>query len=193
MRKLIGLAGPKGVGKTTTATWIRTTFGEFQQLAFATPIKEMLVTMGVPIEYIYGNKKDKVVPELGVTGRSLQFTLGTKWGRDTVSKNHWVNIAGMKVDSIINSVIFDDVRMENEAEMIRSLGGIVIELTRDGVDYTNENETETRLPPHLRDFTVDLSKELTPPDTLGYQGWKSAIGWIIQTAGDISKYSLASA
>ena len=75
---LIGLAGHKGVGKTTMAHWIGGLWGEpksYEILSLAKPIKDMLAVI-IPKLYIY-EEKEKQIPGFpeGVTARQLmQYT-----------------------------------------------------------------------------------------------------------------------
>ena len=129
--RLIALTGPKGVGKSTYAKFIAGENGVV--LSFASPLKEMLRTI-VDDAYIYGNKKGEVIPHLGVTGRFCLQTLGTEWGRMTVNNDIWVNCMRKKLTEAFfdeyHPVIIDDLRFENEADLIHELDGEVWELDR---------------------------------------------------------------
>jgi len=139
MSKLIALTGPKGVGKSTYAKFIAGENGIV--ISFATPIKQMLTAIAGQ-EYIYGTKKNAVVPHLGVTGRFLMQTLGTEWGRETIDQDIWVNsVRRMLTKSFFGEyspVIIDDLRFENEAKMVRDMGGEVWEVERKG--FIPEND-----------------------------------------------------
>lgn len=129
--RLIALTGPKGVGKSTYAKFMAGENGVV--LSFATPLKTMLRTIADDA-YIYGAKKNEVIPHLGVTGRYCLQTLGTEWGRMTVNKDIWVNCMRNKLTKALfdeyHPVIIDDLRFENEAKLVHELDGEVWELDR---------------------------------------------------------------
>ncbi len=140
--QLIGLTGLKQSGKSTTAD-ILVRDGTFARKSFATPIKSMLATMGVlPHEM---DDKEKVIPRFNRSPRQMMQTLGTEWGRKCVDDNHWVNIAKRDAfRTLANgySVVFDDVRFDNEAQMIRDLGGTVWQIIRTKQQATDPHVSE---------------------------------------------------
>lgn len=141
--RLIGLAAPKGMGKTTFAQKIG---GEI--LSLATPIKHMLELI-VPRIYIY-EEKEKQIPGFpdGITSRVLMQRLGTEFGREC-HPEIWVNIAKVEANRRLKAyeatglesarVIIDDIRFKNEADMIHELGGEVWKLKREG--YSAKEDT----------------------------------------------------
>ena len=150
--KLIGLTGPKGVGKSTYACSLTGFWGEV--MSFAEPLRQMAEQI-VPRDYLTENKEE-VIPWLGVTGRQILQTLGTEWGR-ALDSQIWVKIAEdhlAKNDS--SPIIFDDVRFPNEAEMIRKRGGQVWRLARAGVENTDTHSSEDGIPDNLIDRHIEL-------------------------------------
>lgn len=133
--RLIGLTGPKGVGKTTFANKIGG-----QIFSLAEPIKDMLKVIINP-KYVYNDKEAQIpgFPE-GITGRKLLQSLGTEWGRNHFPQI-WINPTREKLLDLISAskatgtyarAIVDDIRFNNEAEMIKELDGEVWLLQRDG-------------------------------------------------------------
>ena len=90
--KIIGLCGPKGVGKSTYAK----SFEGAANLSFATPIKEMLKVILPHPAWL--EKKEEPIPGFpdGITIRHMLQQLGTSFGRETVYTNIWVDIAMRK-------------------------------------------------------------------------------------------------
>ena len=129
--KLIALCGHKGVGKSTYASFLAGSNGHV--FSFATPLKSMLTAV-FPNEYVL-NKKDEKIPYFDVTARYLLQTLGTEWGREMVDQNIWIKLLRVRLidhlnDSAVTPLVVDDLRFDNEAEMIRELGGEVWQLGR---------------------------------------------------------------
>ena len=81
-------------------------------------------------------------------------SLGTQWGRDLVDPGLWLRATMDQVDKIADRfTVIDDVRFDNEAEAIRSRGGYVIEVERDGLRYDSTIPSETGVSVHLIDRT----------------------------------------
>ncbi len=148
---IIGLSGPATVGKSTVAKRLRGIFGGEIQ-SFASNIRTALYVMGLEVNY-----EDKEAPIYkDKSTRDLMKSLGTEWGRDSVGPNIWVDLLMERIDrSGSNVAIIDDVRFPNEAQAIRNRGGIVIELSRDGIGYTGDHATELGLDDSMVDAKVD--------------------------------------
>ena len=134
--KLIGITGKAGSGKDTIANYLRLEHG-FIQYAFATPIKRAIATMlDMEIKELFSRTaKEEIIDFIGKSPRFLAQTLGTEWGRDLVHKDIWVILAKrfydiQSVDPYIKGIVIADVRFDNEAEWIKSEGGIIIEVSR---------------------------------------------------------------
>jgi len=129
---LVGLAGLDGSGKTTAAQTLID--AGWHRVKFAAPIKEMIRVIGMTDRHIEGDLKDIPCDILGGrTPRHAMQTLGTEWGRDLVYTDLWVDIARRKITLAMAAgvnVVVDDVRFEDEASMIRDLGGVIVGIKR---------------------------------------------------------------
>lgn len=131
-RLIVGLTGAAGAGKTTLAKHLVDHHG-FTRTRFAEPLKAMLRVMGLTAEQVDGAEKEAPADLLeGATPRYAMQTLGTEWGRVLIGPDLWVKAWTQLVGSIIGPVVVDDVRFENEVEMIRRLGGTVVRIDRPG-------------------------------------------------------------
>lgn len=134
---LVGISGRMHSGKTTAS--LKLVRDGWVPLSFAGPLKAMADTLlyeaGVSpnrIEFLRANKQEQI-ESLGCSMRYLLQTLGTEWGRRYIDRDIWVNVSRRQIQKLLNigkSVVIDDVRFENEASMIRELGGLVIHLRR---------------------------------------------------------------
>lgn len=163
-KRIIGLAGPKGVGKSTFASNL--VFEYYQEgldslvrvMSFATPLKQMLGCI-VHEDYIKEDK-ERIIPHLGVSARYCLQTLGTEWGRNTISNDIWVNLAKHRIEESPEQIfIIDDVRFDNEARMILDMGGEVWNLSRDGIGGADGHVSEAGISKNLITKEVDLSEK----------------------------------
>jgi len=147
MTKIIGITGLAGSGKSTIADILEFDFG-FVRVKMAGPLKSMLRAIGLGDAEIEGDLKTKPCALLGgVTPRHAMQTLGTEWGRNCIHPNLWVDLWGEDVCSALDygapGVVCDDVRFANEAAKVRSFGGEIWGVSRDGVlPGTHSSETE---------------------------------------------------
>lgn len=143
--RLIGLAGYKGSGKSTAAKYLREEKG-FRVVPMASVLKDMLATFGLSERQIHGDLKEEPDPGIlcGKSPRWAMQTLGTEWGRELIGDDVWIRAWWAKVereaaycDSVsprpgMLKACCDDVRFANEAEFIRSKGGIIAMIERPG-------------------------------------------------------------
>lgn len=131
--RLIGLTGKARSGKDTVAGMLQSTFG-FKTIAFAKPLKEGLKTMlGLTEEHVNGSLKEVVIEDFGKSPRQMLQTLGTEWGREAVHDLIWLTVARRQVNVWLEqgyNVAITDVRFENEAEMVRKMGGQIWHIHR---------------------------------------------------------------
>jgi hypothetical protein len=143
---IVGLSGYAGAGKSTAATEL-VAMG-YQRRKFAAPLKNMmralLLAQGADAaereRMIEGDLKE--VPTVYLNGQTPRYamqTLGTDWGRALISESLWADAA---VRDVTGHAVFDDVRFDNEAEAIRSRGGVIIEIRRPGVGPVNNHVSE---------------------------------------------------
>lgn len=131
---IIGLTGRKRHGKDTVGEILARKY-TFERVSFADPLKRGLkVMLDLSEREVNGELKETPIGWLdGITPRYLMQTLGTEWGRKRVAKHLWTTLAGHRIHALDNSgtpVVVTDVRFEDEAGMIRHLGGIVLHIER---------------------------------------------------------------
>lgn len=156
--KIIGLCGPKGVGKTQTANAIVNSYLgkgiDAQLMSFATPIKHVAKCLFPDIGE-YG--KEQTMPHANrispffKTPRSTYQFIGTELFRN-LNKDFWIEIIKLRLDELaddnVEVIVIDDVRFDNEVKFICdfSKASLVYRVTRPGVNYTNEHDSERLTP-----------------------------------------------
>ena len=133
-RPIIGFAGRQTAGKSLAAITLKSS--GFKRMAFADPIKEALMAMGLTHEQLYGAEKELPSDILGgQTPRHAMRSLGD-WGRQTYGHDFYVRIMRSKIMQmpIDQRIAIEDVRYRNEADLIHSFGGSVVLIRREGAD-----------------------------------------------------------
>lgn len=139
MKKLIGLTGRAGSGKSTVAKMIESHFFDedfCSTWSLAYPMKIMLKSAGLfPEDVLFGPSELRSTPHpvLGFTARHALQTLGTSWGRGLHS-DIWIHLTINGCKNYAGISIISDVRFLNEAHAIREAGGEVWMLTRGGLE-----------------------------------------------------------
>lgn len=133
----IGLSGFASSGKTTVALYLEQRYG-FQRQHIAEPLRDMLRALlrrwgyaeSLIDRYLVGDLKEAMIPELGITSRRAQITLGTEWGREQVHPDLWAKL--WSYEAAGNLAMNDSVRFPNEELAIRRIDGITIIVIRSG-------------------------------------------------------------
>lgn len=143
---LLGIHGKAGSGKSTAAQVLID--GGFKRVKFAGPLKNMLRAIGLTDRHIEGDLKETPCDMLlGQTPRHAMQTLGTEWGRGCIGGEFWTNLARREIVMAMAqgfSVVVDDVRFQNEADLIREWGGMVLHIDR-GESIAPGHVSENRL------------------------------------------------
>ena len=149
---LIGFSGKKGSGKSYFADYLVNN-KLFIKLSFASPLKEITkILFNLSDEDVNDPiKKELINPKFNASPRELMQWLGTDIMREEFNKKFnysgsiWIDSVKDKIKTLLEDnkdVVIDDVRFQNEVDMIHSLGGIVINLHND-LDNTLNNSTST--------------------------------------------------
>lgn len=156
---LIGLTGRALAGKDTVACFLR--YAGWEAIAFADALRiEVAEAFAIPIEMLTDRiGKDQSARCLAagcchrpdwlhfcaseehslIEPRSPRWVM-QRWGtefRRAADDRHWVRqveawVHAKRLHSPRTSLVITDVRMPNEAEMIRSLGGTIVRVHRPG-------------------------------------------------------------
>jgi hypothetical protein len=141
---LIALHGRARTGKDTAGEYLADRY-RYALMSFAGPLKAGLAAM-IPGWETHLERKEDQIGWLGKSPRQLMQTLGTDWGRDQVHPELWLRIAEQRLRDLrasgLELICFTDCRFENEAQWVRSLGGVVWHLRRDNAPDVQGHASE---------------------------------------------------
>lgn len=127
--RLIGFNGGMGVGKSTAIASLESVLGHepaLEKFAHTLYLFQELLYREIEAAGVYKRPPDFI------KDRKLLQWLGTEWGRG-LDQDLWVKIWKARVQRRLDDgqfVVCDDVRFDNEASLIKSMGGKVIKITR---------------------------------------------------------------
>lgn len=169
--KIIGISGKAGSGKTTLTGHLLDLLGDgWKRTGFADVLKaETAERFNFPLEWCYSSKDtliditDKNAPCYKMSVRRLLQW----WGTDVRRKSHqdyWCEKMAESLNTLraseLKGVIIDDIRFENEADLVLNQDGLLIRVeTYDGYKFVTGEESA-----HISETALD-----------DYHGWSYTI------------------
>lgn len=172
---LIGLCGIKGSGKSTVATYLSDFYG-FNEYTFASPIREIVKTMFLISEWQLSEPelKEKCIDDyFNVTPRKAMQFVGTELVREHIGEllphigsDFWIEHLFrrmLKNGDVDSNVVISDVRFQNEADKIRSLGGVIVKIIRPSIYSLDSHSSENGdiAPDYVVDNVTDFRSEVS--------------------------------
>jgi hypothetical protein len=158
---VIGITGKARVGKDTLAGLLLSlTGGRGVRMSFADPIREFIASL---TGYSVATLADGPLKEAPIdwlddkSPRQMMQTLGTEWGRNMIDPDLWIKVAGKRLERVqhdVPLVVFPDVRFDNEAKLIRRMGGTVVHLLRSGAAQVNAHASEAGISSGMNDWQI---------------------------------------
>lgn len=167
--RLVSFSGHAGSGKSAAADLL--VLKGWHRVKMADTLKDMLRVLYKSFglsssqieERIEGSLKEVPDIHLGFkTPRHAMQSLGEDWGRSMIIRELWVNIWQYRVGKLLSEgykVVCDDIRYQNEADIIRKYGGIVVKVVGHRARASSNHVSEAL------DFDTDVEIENT--GTLG--------------------------
>ena len=159
-RKVVGLTGYAQTGKDTVGQILVSHRG-YTRFSFADNVREavlrlnplipdpwtnpnygMYETASVPLKYVVDRVGYEVAKQTIPEVRRLLQVMGTEVGREMFGQDSWIEMVGRQVRATENDVVITDVRFQNEADYVRSLGGIVLRVERPGTGPVNDHVSD---------------------------------------------------
>jgi hypothetical protein len=155
MTKIIGLTGRAGAGKDTAASLFE---DEAVMLSFAKPLKEAVqILFNFTYDQLYDPiKKEEIDVRWGKSPRQILQYIGTNVLRENINKDIFIINMEERIKEAMKLskkyIFITDVRFDNEACLIKALGGHVLEIVR---DTTSTIHTDHPTEQGISDFLVD--------------------------------------
>jgi hypothetical protein len=151
-RVLVAFAGAKGSGKDTAGAQL-TEYGWTHE-SFAAPIRAAACElMGITLKDLQEVKEIPSDVLGGKTLREFMQKMGTEFGREMIHPEMWLRALGYRIRGK-EKVVITDLRFPNEAEFIKALGGIIIEIHRPDLERDTSHASEIPLPVNFIDHFI---------------------------------------
>lgn len=172
--KIIGFSGKAGSGKDTSADIIKNMYQldlryKVYRLSFSKVLKRAVkILFNLTEQQLYDRVlKEKLDARYNYSPRYILQYIGTDVIRQHFGQDFFVNRLSEEIDDIMRRhekamfkknvlIMITDVRFDNEAEMILRSGGIVVDITRD-TEQTTDNRnhvSENGISRNLVSYTI---------------------------------------
>lgn len=158
MAKLIAVTGQARSGKDSFAA-ICAKYG-YTRIAFADPLKVITAHIAGEPSHLFFDElsKEEFSDTLGMTRRQALQKVGQAV-RESLGKDAWVKRAMQEwVSSGLRPTVLSDCRYPNEAQAVRELGGVVVQVVRPGSGLSGEaaqHESEKQISDDLIDVVIN--------------------------------------
>lgn len=173
---IIGLVGRRGTGKSAAAAYLCKEF-DAVELTFAQPLRDIAEIFGFTDAEIYGVQADKERKNAiwQVSFRDFATICGTELFRNALPEHLptmqdcWVQILERRITQQLTRevppeiIVVSDVRFENEAQMIKKLGGYLVRINRKtalDTDQHAQHASETEQTDIEVDHSIDNTETL---------------------------------
>ena len=156
MKNIIAFSGPKNSGKSTAKNLLLQSHPNAICLSFADPLKKCVTALfGLTDECYDPIKKETILPQWNVSPRQLMQTIGTDFIRDNLKSyfpqlqmsqhTFFCSIMHDTIQQLDDNslIIIDDCRFQDEYNLIKSLNGKVIKITRETTEDSHKSEHGT--------------------------------------------------
>ena len=161
------MVGYANSGKSTISRNYQWKYGSSKIRGFSEPLYEILNIIGVDQKFI----DDKLLREIphpalgGKTPIDALISLGTDWGREMIHEDIWVNITERRINDGITFI--ENVRFQNEADIVRRHGGILVYIDNKELVPKLERKSEQYIATLKEqcEYTIDILPNTTEDET----------------------------
>lgn len=160
--QIIGITGRKYNGKDTLGdVFIKELL--FEKLSFANNLKKAVKDIfDFTDEQIYGNKKEDVDEFWKISPRQVMQFIGTDLFRNQMKKilpndneDIWVKCVEKQIlNDKHKHFVITDVRFQNEVDMIKKYGGIIIKIIRPSIIDISTHASEQNIDNIIADYDI---------------------------------------
>lgn len=156
---LIGITGPIGSGKDTTAIFISQVLNA-GRYSFAEPMREAVsLIFDIPMNELTTQEGKALYNEYwGFTHRNLLRLFGNDAMKPVFGDDIWVKRAELALRKMAEEiVVISDVRFDLEADFIRRSGGFIIHLERPDnplADQMSDHASDAGITRHVDDMAL---------------------------------------
>lgn len=144
--RLIGIVGKKGVGKDTMADYLCQKYG-YQKRAFADPLKKICqILFELEVEQLHDPLlKETIDDRWNLSPRQMFQRIGTDLFRNHYDRNIWLEHFTQWYYKHREKypIVCNDVRFQNECDLIHQLGGIVVKIEKSSEHSIDLHESES--------------------------------------------------
>jgi hypothetical protein len=175
MTSLIGITGLKRSGKDTGGLFFIK--HGFVKYAFATPLKKACQEIFMfTDEQTEGDDKEKYDPRWNISARKVFQIFGTEIFRENltsffpemieIENNFWTYRFKKWYENQLKQnknikIVVTDVRFENEADIIKELGGHIIKVERNNSENIDMHKSETSIDKIKYDYLVKNNDDIS--------------------------------
>ena len=169
MGRIIGLLGRKRSGKDSSGEYLISKYN-FTRYAFADPIKDILKILFDFSEEQLNNDKEKIDDRWNVSPREVLQQFGTEMCRNNLEKylpkikekmnneTIWIKLFRIFFEKNKDKdLIITDVRFLDEINAIKSLGGKIVKIERNNLEYDGHSSEKDidNYDDNLIDYKID--------------------------------------
>lgn len=152
---LIGIIGKKESGKDTFGDYLVKNY-QFQKYSFALPLKKVCKELFLldDTQLVDHTLKETIDIRWNMTPRQMLQKVGTDLIRNNINEDFWIKHFHFWYKQNKGNIVITDCRFQNEVDIIKELGGIIIKLNRktNGIDQHISENVDTL---NNIDYTID--------------------------------------
>lgn len=167
--RIVGLSGYAQSGKDSIGHLLVEHYG-FHRFAFADRMKEIALAINPIIDWysLPGTtagrpvRLDEIISAVGWERakhneeiRQMLQRIGTEAGRKYLSDDVWVKATFRQMDNPAGKYVITDVRFPNEAVAIHDQDGVLVRVSRPGIEAANTHVSESALDDWAWDYEFD--------------------------------------